>query len=234
MRYFILLLGLCSWLAYGEALSFRQAKQAAPAIYNDHPVTFYCGCPIDAHGKKLVPNLERCGYQVRKQQTRASRIEWEHIVPAWEFGHQRQCWQQGGRKNCTRNDTVFKRMEGDLHNLVPAVGEVNGDRSNYRFSEWNGRPNQYGRCEMLVDFKGRKVQPPEGSRGAIARTYLYMQQQYRLKIASQQLKLFEAWNRQYPASRWECERDHRISAIQGNSNPFVKEQCKNYAYTSNP
>ncbi|MDX1268943.1 MAG: endonuclease, partial [Oceanisphaera sp.] len=129
MRYFILLLGLCSWLAYGEALSFRQAKQAAPAIYNDHPVTFYCGCPIDAHGKKLVPNLERCGYQVRKQQKRASRIEWEHVVPAWELGHQRQCWQQGGRKNCTRNDTVFKRMEGDLHNLVPAVGEVNGDRS---------------------------------------------------------------------------------------------------------
>ncbi|GGB54765.1 deoxyribonuclease [Oceanisphaera marina] len=233
MRYFILLLGLCSWLAYGEALSFGQAKRKAPEIYNDHPVTFYCGCAINKNGKKLVPDLSSCGYQVRKQQKRASRIEWEHIVPAWELGHQRQCWQQGGRKNCTRNDNTFKQMEGDLHNLVPAVGEVNGDRSNYRFSEWNGKPSQYGHCQMLVDFKGRKVQPPQASRGAIARTYLYMQQHYQLKIASQQLKLFEVWNRQYPADNWECERDYRINAIQGNHNPFVKEQCKHYAYTPN-
>ncbi|OIN09040.1 endonuclease [Oceanisphaera psychrotolerans] len=234
MRYLILLLGFSSWLAHGDALSFRQAKKVAPDIYNDYPVTFYCGCPIDVTGKKLIPDLERCGYQVRKQQKRASRVEWEHVVPAWEFGHQRQCWQQGGRKNCTRNDTLFKQMEGDLHNLVPAVGEVNGDRSNYRFSEWNGKPNQYGRCQMLVDFKGRKAQPPMESRGAIARTYLYMQQQYQLKIAAQQLKLFEVWNRQYPASDWECERDHRIGTIQGNRNPFVKEQCEHYAYTPNP
>lgn len=235
MRYFILILSLCSSLAYGDALSFRQAKKVAPEIYNDHPFTFYCGCNIQKQGKKLIPDLSSCGYQVRKQEQRANRIEWEHVVPAWEFGHQRQCWQQGGRKNCTRKDNIFKQMEGDLHNLVPAVGEVNGDRSNYRFSEWNGKPDQYGSCQILVDFKGRKVQPPPGeSRGAIARTYLYMQQQYQLKIASQQQRLFEAWNRQYPASNWECERDHRISRVQGNHNPFVQEQCKHYAYTPNP
>ena len=234
MRYLILLLGLSSWLAYADALSFSQAKRVATRIYEQHPVSFYCGCEIKREGKKLVPELDGCGYQVRKQQVRASRIEWEHIVPAWEFGHQRQCWQSGGRKNCTRSDELFNRMEGDLHNLVPAIGEVNGDRSNYRYSEWNGRPDQYGQCRMLVDFKGRRAQPPAETRGAIARTYLYMQQQYRLGIAKQQLRLFEAWNRQYPASDWECERDHRINEVQGNRNPFVKEQCEHYAYTPNP
>ncbi|GAA3526179.1 endonuclease [Zobellella aerophila] len=234
MRYIIILLGLCSWVTQAEPLSFRQAKKVAPRIYQGNPVTFYCGCDIKQNGKQLVPDLASCGYQVRKQQRRASRVEWEHIVPAWELGHQRQCWQLGGRKNCARTDAQFKQMEGDLHNLVPAIGEVNGDRSNYRFSEWNGRPNQYGRCQMLVDFKGRKVQPPAQSRGTIARTYLYMQQQYKLNIAKQQLRLFEAWNRMHPPTDWECERNHRINELQGNPNPFVKEQCEHYAYTPHP
>ncbi|MGR5470168.1 endonuclease, partial [Vibrio astriarenae] len=121
----------------------------------------YCGCDIKWQGKKGVPDLASCGYQVRKQAKRASRIEWEHVVPAWQFGHQRQCWQIGGRKNCSRNDKTFRSMEADLHNLTPAIGEVNGDRSNYNFSQWNGLDGvSYGRCEMQVNFKQRKVMPP--------------------------------------------------------------------------
>ncbi|WP_411020426.1 endonuclease, partial [Salmonella sp. ZJLS19Sal_0228] len=81
------------------------------------------GCDIQWQGKKGTPDLKGCGYQVRKQEKRASRIEWEHVVPAWQFGHQLQCWQQGGRKQCSRHDTAFKRMEADLHNLTPAIGE---------------------------------------------------------------------------------------------------------------
>ena len=46
----------------------------------------------------------------------------------------RQCWQEGGRKNCIKTDAVFKKMEADLYNLKPAIGEVNGDRSNYQFA----------------------------------------------------------------------------------------------------
>lgn len=209
-----------------RALTFAEAKKQAPALYRDHPVSFYCGCPIRYQGKKMVPELAACGYTPRKQPKRASRIEWEHIVPAWEFGHQRQCWQTGGRKHCVKTDPVFAQMEGDLHNLVPAVGEVNGDRNNFRYSEWNAVPGQYGRCEMVVDFKGRRVQPPESSRGPIARTYLYMHERYKLRIAAQQLKLFEAWHRLYPATAWECTRNARIARIQGNSNPFVEEQCR--------
>ena len=48
--------------------------------------------------------------------TGASRVEWEHVVPAWQFGHQRQCWQDGGRKNCAK-DPVYRKMESDMHNL---------------------------------------------------------------------------------------------------------------------
>ena len=83
-------------------------------------------------------------------------------MSAWEFGHQLQCWQEGGRKNCSKNP-AFAIMEGDLHNLFPAIGEVNGDRSNFRFQLWNGKPFQYGQCEMIVDFKGKRAQPPRES-----------------------------------------------------------------------
>jgi len=31
-----------------------------------------------------------------KNLKRASRIEWEHIVPAWFFGHNLDCWKRGG------------------------------------------------------------------------------------------------------------------------------------------
>ena len=71
-------------------------------------------------------DLNSCGYRVRSQLTRAERIEWEYIVPAWVFGHQRQCWQNGGRKTVSVRTPVFRAMEADLHNLAPSVGEVNG------------------------------------------------------------------------------------------------------------
>jgi deoxyribonuclease-1 len=238
---------LCSTLAIGLGLSllfsasayashptsFYQAKKRAKEIYSRSlPTTsFYCGCDIKINGKKWQTDFSSCGYLVRKQEKRAARIEWEHIVPAWEFGHQRLCWQEGGRKNCGKKDKLFKKMESDLHNLVPAIGEVNGDRSNYRFSQWNATPEQYGQCDMVIDFKSRKAEPPSYTRGQIARTYLYMQQAYDLKIAKSQLKLFKAWDKTYPVDTIECKRDKEIAQTQGNHNPFVKNNCDARAIT---
>lgn len=207
--------------------SFSKAKRIALKIYADHPTSFYCGCEIRWQGKKGIPDLEECGYQVRKQKPRASRIEWEHVVPAWQFGHQRKCWQDGGRKLCSKIDVSFRLMEADLHNLVPAIGEINGDRSNYRFSAWNGNEGAfYGQCTAKVNFKQRVFDPPARSRGAIARIYKYMNQEYDFRLASAQKKLMDAWDKSYPVSAWECERDRRIAKIQGNHNSFVLSACE--------
>jgi len=113
--------------------SFSKAKKLAIKIHKGHEVSMYCGCTYGYIGKKLVPDAKSCGYEPRKPVTRkgkpnarATRIEWEHVMPAWVFGHQRQCWQKGGRKAC-KKDKTFAMMEADLHNLVPAVGELNGE-----------------------------------------------------------------------------------------------------------
>ena len=109
--------------------TFSEAKKIAWKLYAPQSTEFYCGCKYT--GNRV--NLKACGYIPRKNANRAARIEWEHIVPAWQIGHLRQCWQNGGRKNCTRHDEVFKRAEADLHNLVPSNGEVNGDSNNFSF-----------------------------------------------------------------------------------------------------
>lgn len=139
------------------AENFTKAKQLArERIYYDqnqnNQGTLYCGCHWEWVGKSGGRvNLASCGYQVRAQATRASRIEWEHIVPAWVFGHQRQCWQNGGRANCVKNDPIFGKIEADLHNLAPSIGEVNGDRSNFSFGQLSSQaPYQYGQCRSRV------------------------------------------------------------------------------------
>lgn len=230
MRLFILIGSLFAIGVSAEVpSSFRSAKKQAVKIYHDQNTTFYCGCEIEWKGKKGAgkTDFNSCGYKVRKQLKRASRTEWEHVMPAWLFGHQLQCWQTGKRKNCSKNSPKFKTMESDLHNLVPAIGEVNGDRSNYRFSDWNGAPSQYGQCPMIVDFKARKVQPPKESRGAIARKYLYMSERYSIQLSKAQRRLMIAWNMTHPVNDWECERDRRIAKVQGWSNLFVAKDCGN-------
>jgi deoxyribonuclease-1 len=102
-------------------------------------------------------------------------------------------------------------MEADLRNLVPAIGEINGNRSNYSFTMLEGEPRVYGACDFEVDFKERKAEPAAAVHGDIARIYFYMQDQYGLSISDKQRKLFEVWDRADPVDEWEQERERRIA-----------------------
>ncbi|MBC7006164.1 endonuclease [Photobacterium sp. BZF1] len=205
--------------------NFSHAKVLAKEhVYFDQTEkgTFYCGCNYTFMGKSGGRvDLDSCGYEVRKNQNRAQRIEWEHIVPASNFGRARQCWQEGGRKNCVKSDPVFAAMEADMHNLTPSIGEVNGDRSNFNFSQFNASASQYGQCDFKVDFKSRSAEPRNEIKGQIARTYFYMFDRYNLPMSTQQQRLLVAWDRQYPVSQWELERNQRIAKQMGHDNPFV-------------
>ncbi|NLD09300.1 MAG: deoxyribonuclease [Xanthomonadaceae bacterium] len=210
-----------------EGLSFNQAKSRLVQLYKDHPEQkeFYCGCDFSWEGKKGIVDLKSCGYKIRKNEERARRIEWEHVMPAYAFGNQLRCWQEGGRKAC-QNNAYFNVMEGDMHNLQPAVGEINGDRSNFRFSDFEKTFTQYGKCEFYTDFKNRQVQPRNEVKGMIARTYLYMEKRYQLDVADQEKKLMTVWNAEHPPKAWECKRNNIIQSIQGNDNEFITEKCR--------
>ena len=207
--------------------TFSEAKVVAKQkVYLDQADSaqgdLYCGCKwtwVGKSGGRVDP--DSCGYQAREQQNRADRTEWEHIVPAWTFGHQRQCWQNGGREHCVDDDPVFRAMEADLFNLYPAVGEVNGDRSNFNYGMAPGVAPQYGQCPTKVDFDQRVAEPRDEVKGLVARTTFYMFDRYNLSMSRQQQQLLMAWDKQHPVTAWEKERDSRIAAIMGHRNPFV-------------
>ena len=212
----LLLFIACSAQA-GAPRTFTEAKKVAWKLYAPQSTEFYCGCKYT--GNKV--DLKACGYVPRKNAKRASRIEWEHIVPAWEFGHQRQCWQDGGRKNCVKTDAAFRAMEADLYNLVPAIGEVNGDRSNFRFGVLPATPAKHGACPVKVDFKQRVFEPAPPVRGDIARIYFYMADKYNLNLSRAQQQLFIAWHKQDPVTAQERELNQRTQQHMGHDNPFV-------------
>ena len=118
----------------------------------------------------------------------------------------------------------YRYMQSDMYNLVPAIGAVNALRSNYNFRPLPKEKSDFGTCKMKIE--DRKVEPPTRSRGAIARTYKYIQASYsRYKMSRQQQQLMDSWDKMYPVTSFECLRTKRIEQIQNNENAVVKQQC---------
>jgi deoxyribonuclease I len=59
--------------------SFSKAKKILlRQVYKDHRTTFYCGCPFNDKKQRLPCD----NYTPKRDNKRAHRLEWEHIVPA--------------------------------------------------------------------------------------------------------------------------------------------------------
>jgi len=238
----LLLLTFLITLLFSANESFSKSKKQLRKIYQGHQTTIYCDCKYNYKDKKNMIDKGSCGYIPRNRLTkkgnvnvRANRIEWEHLIPAENFGRQFSCWRNGdskcvsskgkdykGRKCCEKVNKEYRIMQADMHNLFPAVGELNADRSNFRFDFEAGKSGQYGQCEFNVDFKVKRAKVREEIRGVIARDYLYFNQRYKMKLSKQELKKYQAWNKQYPPNEWEIERNKRIAKVQGNLNEFIK------------
>ena len=216
--------------------SFSNSKTQLKKLYikAGHFTTFYCGSTFDAD---FHLDHSKSGFHFRKNESRANRVEWEHIVPAEAFGQSFPEWRDGhpdcvdskgeaykGRKCASKASKQFELMEADMYNLVPAIGEVNGDRSNYTYAMLEKEVREYGNCNM--EIREQKAEPPDDKYGDIARTYMYMEAAYHRGVISEKnVKLFEAWNKMDPVDKWECERARLIEQIQGNKNMIVAQAC---------
>lgn len=220
--------------------SFSKAKKLLQnEVYADHRETLYCGATYDADKSVNAP----AGFATEKHVKRAKRIEWEHVVPAENFGRSFREWREGhpqcvnskgkafkGRRCAEKVVMEYRYMQADLYNLFPAIGAVNALRSNYTFTMLPGEEVDFGSCAMKIE--DRKAEPPESSRGRIARTYQYMEDTYRhFKMSRKTRQLMEAWSKIYPVSAWECRRAKRIAEIQGNTNQIVSEACAVEVFT---
>ncbi|MDN2662637.1 endonuclease [Psychromonas sp. 14N.309.X.WAT.B.A12] len=215
--------------------SFNKAKKMLERdVYPTHRQTLYCDAAFDE--KKFVVPPE--GFKTDKYVKRAKKIEWEHVVPAENFGRTFKEWRDGdalcvdskgksfkGRKCAEKVNTEYRYMQADMFNLYPAIGAVNALRKNYNFTMLPGEESDFGSCSMKVDSK--KAEPPVVARGRIARTYLYMEEAYsNYNMSKQQRQLMNAWDKMYPVNAWECERAKKISVLQKSSNLVVQSRCE--------
>jgi deoxyribonuclease-1 len=204
---------------------FDAAKKDLKQVYHNREITFHCDCPYI----KNNPLLSKCGYIPIEDPKRANRIEWEHIVPASQFGRTFVAWREG-HKDCVKKKTnkpyrgrecarhvsqEFRRMEADLFNLVPAIGEVNAMRGNLPFGILTGTEAFHEICEMK--FSKTQVEPPPKMRGFIARTYLHMDATYpgRDIVSSENKDRLVRWHEEFPPTETEAERARRIEQTMG-------------------
>jgi len=232
MKTIILL--LFSLFLYAEPLeSFAKAKKLMREVYKPHQITFYADCKYNYKDKKNMIDRNSCGYLPRNERTkkgkinqRARRIEWEHVMPAQNFGRHFSCWRDGdlkcisskgkvykGRKCCEKVSKQYRTIQADMMNLVPAIGELNADRSNFRYGADEPTIGQYGKVPFQVDFKQRRAYIHPSKRGNVARIYLYMSETYNIPLSKQEEKLFKIWHNQDPIDKWEIERTQRIKHI---------------------
>ena len=214
-------------------------KKARNEVYHDHRITLYCACTYTnsstASGGVIEPTV--CGYTPRANAERGGILEWEHMMPAFEFGHIRSCWKEGhdsckkldgtrfkGRECCKKSgvDPEFRIMLADLHNLAPSVGELNGDRSNHPYGLVENDPRDYGACDFEVGGSPKVAEPKEDVRGDVARAWLYMSDGYSIRLSQEERAMFLQWHEADPPDEWERTRDERIEELQGNKNPFVR------------
>jgi deoxyribonuclease-1 len=230
-----ILITLPTLAANEEVQSFSKAKKILEKqVYNNHRITLYCGATFDA--KKKVTPLK--GFTTTKYVKRSKKIEWEHVVPAENFGRTFSEWRDGD-KQCTNNkgkafkgrrcaekvNAEYRYMQADMFNLYPAIGAVNALRSNYNFTMLTNAKSDFGSCAMKID--NRNAEPPEAARGRIARTYLYMDTAYkRYSMSKSQRQLMTAWDKMYPVDAWECARAKKLTSIQKSENGVVKTRCK--------
>lgn len=107
--------------------SFSQVKKILlNQVFNDHRTTIYCGASFTPDKQVILPK----GFIAAKSPKRANRIEWEHILPAENFGRAFTEWREGapecvkgngkpykGRACANRASAEYRLMQADMYNL---------------------------------------------------------------------------------------------------------------------
>ena len=213
----VLFNSICGFSYYAE--DFSEAKRLARMIWSDHRVTFYCGCHYDRHGNV---DFKSCDY-TPKDKHASKRISWEHILPVSWYGNTRPCWKQNRSKRprevCRQVDPEFRKMEADLHNLVPAIREINTIRRHYGFAELSS--GTCIGCQFTVNSGLKLVEPRDEAKGMAARIMLYLSDKYQISMKKTQKDVLLKWNKRFPPDPWEIQWHEKVAVIQGDRNPYI-------------
>lgn len=113
----------------------------------------------------------------------------------------------------------FGEKRSDLFHLYPSEPKINGARGNMPFRDCNDGSSK--RTDRVSAQCAGGFQPPAVYRGMIARGMFYMAVTYNMNIDAKEESVLRKWNREFPVTAAERERDNRINNLQGNHNPFI-------------
>jgi deoxyribonuclease I len=118
-------------------------------------------------------------------------------------------------------------QKSDLHHLIPTNSRANSMRGNHPFDEVSNG-DAVPDCDASQAGTGRtnsrgvhSFEPPDESKGNVARALLYFSVRYRMDLTAAELEVIERWNRLDPVDFAEQDRNEKIYEAQGNRNPFI-------------
>ncbi len=122
-------------------------------------------------------------------------------------------------------------MRSDLHHLLPTFQHPNSMRSNLPFGEVTGQPD-YSNAGGAKEGGG-VFEPPDASKGRVARAILYFYTRYYDQNITQgaynhgffkdRIDMFLRWNREHPPTTDELRRNDLVEQFQNNRNPYVDD-----------
>ncbi len=198
-------------LAVGIAAAFAASlQQPQPKKYLEILPLFWS--KIYANGGHTL----YCNKKFAHNKSRSINVE--HVFPmSWAI-KKLGC---RSRKQCRRYSPEFNQIEADMHNLYPALANINKVRGAMAFGMVLGEQRRFGSCDFEIDRKRRKVEPRRKVRGDIARAMFYMRDTYNLTLYQRQAKLLQQWHREDPPDSAERQRNDRIEQLQGRRNRFI-------------
>ena len=109
---------------------------------------------MDSEGKTLAKGLSEYVNTLikRKTQTLENALDIKNIQIK-KLRKENLCKARNLRshRKCARKfSKTFRKIEGDIFNLVPSVGEINEKRSNYEFAEIPGEERKFGKCDFEI------------------------------------------------------------------------------------
>jgi len=200
MRFRAGLAGLCGLVASGLAPAAGYLDTLPvfwSEVYPEGGETLYCGTRFERYDR---------------------RVNVEHVFPMSWATKELGC---GDRDRCRLTSDRFNRIESDMHNMFPALKEINEARGAYAFGLLKGERHLVRGCDFELNHRDRRVEPRPQVRGDIARAMLYMSDRYDLKLYERQRRMLEDWDRLDPPDAEERRRNAVIGRIQGNPNPLI-------------
>lgn len=165
------------------------------SLYRNGGRTFFCGMPFRTHTVLVTES---------------------YLYPLSRVRRSLHCETN---RNCERHSATYRKIETDLHNIVPAKALFELRQRNARYADLGTR-SKPGQCGSR--FQRDLMDPPDHLKGDIARAIAYMHSTYGLALFTP-LKTLQRWNRLDPPSAAERARNRNIEHIQGTENPYVSQ-----------